>query len=167
MISTAIYISGGLLAAGFFAVAAAFVYSAVTFNRRMSESGEREEHTATWLMGLARGAGSAGLNALADEAFRIAELAGWHDTPRDPGLIIALIHSELSEALEEWRKGMPLTTTYFGENGKPEGYAIELADALIRIFDHAATEGIDLHEAVLTKMAFNASRPYRHGGKVA
>lgn len=50
---------------------------------------------------------------------------------------------------------------------KPEGFPIEIADALIRIFDLAGAHGIDLDEAVRIKMAYNATRPVRHGGKLA
>ena len=71
--------------------------------------------------------------------------------------------SELSEVLEEYRDGKPLV--YFGENGKPEGIAIELADAIIRIGDLAGILGADLESAVIQKMAYNATRPHRHGGK--
>ena len=48
---------------------------------------------------------------------------------------------------------------------KPEGIPIELADVLIRVFDFCGKHGIDLEAAVLEKMAFNRTRPVRHGGK--
>lgn len=79
---------------------------------------------------------------------------------------LALIHSEVSEALEEYRAGHPLTEIYEGENGKLEGFPIELADAVIRIADLCGWLGIDLEAAIARKMAFNATRPHRHGGKV-
>lgn len=50
---------------------------------------------------------------------------------------------------------------------KPEGMASELADVIIRVGDLAEHLGIDLDRAVTLKMAYNASRPYRHGGKRA
>ena len=43
----------------------------------------------------------------------------------------------------------------------------ELADIVIRAFDTAKALGVDIERAVSVKHAFNASRPYRHGGKVA
>lgn len=75
---------------------------------------------------------------------------------------IALIHSELSEALEAYRVGLLASIT--GE-GKPEGVSYELADAVIRTMDLAESEGIDLEGAILTKMAYNETRSWRHGGK--
>lgn len=58
--------------------------------------------------------------------------------------IMALIHSEISEAVEECRHGRPpvyfIEVTSEGGEGykygcKPEGELVELADACIRIFD--------------------------------
>lgn len=57
---------------------------------------------------------------------------GWHEEDRPIGEVLALIHSEVSEALEEFRSGNQMV--YFKE-GKPEGIAIELVDAVIRIYD--------------------------------
>jgi len=130
------------------------------------------------------------LNELAKEIHEIAVEHGWWDTPPNFPEIIALCHSELSEALEEYRDGK--ANLYFecpyhdtrskcpdsfdgcqqGKNRgcnqrKPEGIAVELADAIIRILDYAAAEGIDIDEAIVVKCAYNKSRPWRHGGKRA
>lgn len=102
------------------------------------------------------------------EIHETAVSKGWWDNgDRNFGEQIALFHSELSEALEEWRNGRPLEEVYFGEGGKPEGVPIELADAVIRIMDTCGRYGIDLEKAILTKMAYNKTRVRRHGGKVA
>jgi NTP pyrophosphatase (non-canonical NTP hydrolase) len=78
---------------------------------------------------------------------------------------IALIHSELSEALEEYRRG--LLAPYAVADGKPEGFGIELADAVIRIMDLCGALNIDLEERIDTKHKYNKTRPYRHGNKRA
>jgi len=89
---------------------------------------------------------------------------GWHETPRSDGEMIALMHSELSEALEELRNGKMPTEVYFKDQ-KPEGVPIELADVVIRIFDFCGLHKINLQSAIVTKMVYNQSRPHRHGGK--
>lgn len=122
---------------------------------------------------------------------------------------IALIHSELSEALEEDREGRPdvwhsiggqpvyratdgsgtdWTTdpdgatgaygpadeqtlladctqidTWIGVKAKPEGAAVELVDALIRILDQLGYMRVNIDGLVAEKMAYNADRPIKHG----
>ena len=78
---------------------------------------------------------------------------------------IALIHSELSEALEEYRYDR--LDVFVTAVGKPEGLPVELADTVIRIFDLCGALGIDLEEAMRMKHEYNKTRPYRHGGKKA
>jgi len=77
-------------------------------------------------------------------------------------LKLALIHSEISEALEEYRKGFDLNTTYL-TGDKPEGFGVELADAVIRIADLAEQLGIDLEPLIAQKMEYNRTRPHKHG----
>lgn len=79
---------------------------------------------------------------------------------------LALIHSEVSEALEDYRAGHPIWDWWFGPEGKPEGVPVELADVLIRVFDLAGAYDVDLETALEAKMKYNETRPYRHGGKV-
>lgn len=77
---------------------------------------------------------------------------------------LMLIVSEAAEALEDLRvKDIHENTVR--EDGKPEGFASELADIVIRVFDLAGFLGIDLEEAIRLKMAHNETRPHRHGGK--
>jgi hypothetical protein len=195
------------------------------------------------------------LSPLAIEIHTTACEKGWWDVSgpegkipvRDPflpklhtrnfGEIIMLAVSELAEALECYRTGKPVTEVWI-ENGKPEGFPIEIADAVIRLLDNLVAagplvpvtedqvllmlnvrqsdnvpeqllritsnlcdayyycsqgtqpndqytpdkllgrivatiiifchhHGIDVLSAVIQKMKYNASRPYRHGGKIA
>jgi NTP pyrophosphatase (non-canonical NTP hydrolase) len=102
---------------------------------------------------------------LVTNSWQTAEDHGWHSPPKSFGDDIALIHSELSEALEEFRNGHKPSELYFGEGGKPEGVPSELADVLIRVADLCAVHGIDIEAATKAKADFNRTRPWRHGGK--
>ena len=131
------------------------------------------------------------LNELAKEIHENAVEHGWWDESKSIGDIISLCHSELSEALEEYRAGRPMfwrkCMTCEGdapcmENGcgdwdngacelaclspKPEGIAVEMADCIIRILDWCGKEGIDIDKIIRLKMEYNKTRPYRHGGKL-
>lgn len=74
---------------------------------------------------------------------------------------IALMHGELSEALEGYRSGASASDHIPDFTPVEE----EFADVFIRIMSFAACNEIRLGEAILAKMQFNASRPYKHGGK--
>jgi len=103
-----------------------------------------------------------------------ATVKGWNQNEVGFGEFIALCHSELSEALEEYRNGHSVTEVYYTESNeadtvsvkKPEGIPIELADVLIRIFHFAGRHNIDLEQALDIKHLYNTLRPQRHGGKV-
>ena len=91
--------------------------------------------------------------------------AGWHNDPatgkprtdeQNKALFpvrIALCHSELSEALEGDRKN--LTDDHLPHRAMAE---VELADAVIRIFDLAGAMGYDLGTTIAEKLAYNARR---------
>lgn len=134
-----------------------------------------------------------GINQVAREIHENAVEHGWWDEERGFPEVIALCHSELSEALEEYRSGRPnewyaCTEEESGEvcnpedqydcrnydkqeickyrSKKPEGIAVELADCIIRILDWCGKEGIDIDRLITEKHEYNKTRPYRHGGKV-
>jgi len=157
---------------------------------------------------------------------------GWWEKPPSTETIICLIHTEISEAFEEYRKwGLdPKRFIYYSNNhergteyirdehnSKPEGIAVELADVCIRLMDWCEAEGeaiewpigmcpaksfegnlltltgeclelresgpefsvevlmiiigmaedfdIPLEQAIREKIAYNETRPYKHGGK--
>jgi hypothetical protein len=137
------------------------------------------------------------LNEYARFVHETAVEKGWwiDGAERNFGEVLALMHSELSEALEEYRKGRELNEVYYihtdpwtGEKseqetyhavhismdksvdpaltvGKPEGIPVELVDCVIRILDVMHQSQVDLDEVIKTKLDFNTTRPYRHGGK--
>ena len=87
-------------------------------------------------------------------AHNIAKEHGfWDELPRNNGEMIALIHSELSEALEGMRKD------------DWNNVAEEMADAVIRILDFCEGRNIDLEAEIIKKMNKNKFRGYKHGKK--
>lgn len=106
------------------------------------------------------------LNELAAEIHQTARAKGFYDNenietegpefPENPSLLpekIALMHSELSEALEAWR------------DEDKDQVGVEFADTLIRVLDTMYWLGFDIDAIVDKKMAKNKLRPYLHGRK--
>lgn len=134
------------------------------------------------------------ISELVEAAHANAVSKGWWDNPCSFGEAIALIHSEASEALEDYRNGLSPKDVFYEHNcsingkftsydslasvypkrssglglvsGKPCGIPSELADIVIRVMDVCGHYGIDLEKAIQEKMAYNATRSQRHGGKV-
>jgi NTP pyrophosphatase (non-canonical NTP hydrolase) len=82
-----------------------------------------------------------------------AKEKGFWDDERNIGEMLMLAVSELSEALEAFRKH------------DPANFAEELADTIIRVMDMAEGLGIDLESEIAKKHEYNRSRSYMHGGK--
>ena len=117
------------------------------------------------------------INEIITEAHNNAIAHGWHDGVHNPVELLCLIHSEVSEVLEEIRNSEYIVVNQMKLvsnetmtqnrtiNGKPEGVPSELADIVIRVADMCGLYGIDLEAAIIEKMEYNKHRPYRHGGK--
>jgi NTP pyrophosphatase (non-canonical NTP hydrolase) len=100
------------------------------------------------------------MKALAKEIIEINTANGWNvllpeqwaDTYKVPG-VLALVHSEVSEALEAFRKD------------DKANFIEEMADVVIRVLDCTEGLGMDIESAIHAKLAKNRTRGYKHGGK--
>ena len=123
------------------------------------------------------------LNHLRDACFEMSKSKGFHEELRPFPEVLCLIHSEVSEALEDHRLGREPTAHWYQAAGgvgsalycpppsfgqplagdKPCGIPSEMADIIIRVLDACGEYGIDIDRAVREKMAYNATRPHKHG----
>jgi hypothetical protein len=120
------------------------------------------------------------INMLADAVHRNAKEHGWWDEDRGGAECIALMHSELSEALEaqrntsivsEWEEAGDSYTLNGRIYDRPAdkhlphlpNEAVELADCIIRILDYAVARNLPVVAALFDKHEYNKQRPYKHG----
>ena len=100
-----------------------------------------------------------GINNCAKDCHEAAVNGGWwHDkngkkTDRNVGELLCLVHSEISEAMEGARKG--LMDSHLKHKSMME---VELADAVIRIFDLAESKGFNLGQTIYEKLEYNKLR---------
>jgi NTP pyrophosphatase (non-canonical NTP hydrolase) len=133
-----------------------FAFTELVFGGRFLTDPSMKDHELNKIVSIA-------LDLLGKEIVDINRNNGWNvttdstwngpDKNKIPA-ICALIHSEVSEALEAFRKD------------DMENFAEEMADVAIRVLDCTAGLGIDLADEILKKLEKNKSRGYRHGGKI-
>ncbi len=101
------------------------------------------------------------VRALQNEAYTTALTHGWWENPPDIPEALALAQVELAEAFMAWQEGDRL---FHYVAGKPEGFASELADVIVYCLSIAGATGVDVAEALMHKMSWNARREDRPRG---
>jgi NTP pyrophosphatase (non-canonical NTP hydrolase) len=92
-----------------------------------------------------------GLNVKMAEVRALCEAKGFSADPERIWEMLALIHTEVSEATDCYKKGEPL-----------EAVGEELIDAIIRILHLLSALDLDAEAIYQHKMAVNWERPYKY-----
>ena len=115
------------------------------------------------------------ITGLMREAWDNSEVHGFHEPISRDGVVrdasvgerLLLTVEELIEAWSHYRDGRDITEIFEVEKAdgttKPDGFPIEMADAVIRLAEMCEHYGIPLQEALVIKTEFNRGRPFRHG----
>lgn len=107
------------------------------------------------------------MRALSAQSFLVAQARGFHAGGKTPAESLAFVIRNLGLALgylkpgDGRRGGAGLRDITTGKDGKPLGFPIKLADAVIGIADIAGSLGVDLGDAIARKTAWNAARVKR------
>lgn len=102
------------------------------------------------------------LRGLVEEVRVHCQAQGWYDVPVSLTEAMMLLTTEAAEVVGAWRKrGFDAWVTEKG----PQGVASEMADIFIRLLDDCGRFGVDLFAEYERKMAYNRTRPYRHGDR--
>jgi len=119
------------------------------------------------------------INEVARNCYNVAASKGWHENEAnktDLQLVetfVANCHAEVSELWEAARGGKLRKLCDKADKMEELGIAPltclqeELADIVIRVFDFSESIGVNIASAIDRKSSFNATRPHRHGGKLA
>ena len=105
------------------------------------------------------------LTEMAEEVYEFEKSKGWQPNDNRFPESLALLHSEVSEALEAFREIKFVERTR--DDGKPDDVASELADVFIRLLStwHQFLPELSLEDEYERKMKYNSTRSWRHGGK--
>lgn len=93
------------------------------------------------------------IGEVVDICHSLAKEKGFWDSDRNIGESLMLVVTELSEAMEAYRKG------------DDSNFREEIADSIIRLFDISGGLELAIDDEIEKKLIYNKTRPYKHGKK--